>query len=746
MIGLSLSLMVGGGRRAAIRLLLIVAGVAAGTVFLLGALAIGPARDRADARVVERQGPVGAPPSDHRPALLWAAFQTSPSEIGGRGLEVVEVAATGPGAPRPLGAARTPAPGEVFVSPALGRLLESDRGRVYRLRFPGRIDGTLGRAVLHDPDELVAMVGMAPDRLAGATRITDWAAAQPPSEAQTGNTFNRRLVYLLAALAILIPIAVFVAASTRIGATMRERRFAAMRLVGATPRQVALAAATEAAAAAAVGGLAGLALALLLRTRAADVAVAGYSTFPADLSPPLWQIGLVLIATPVLAAAAALGSMRRVAVTPLGVRRRQVPGRPSARRLIPLAVAWVELAVAVQMGDRLTEDGKLAALGVGFAGVILGIVIAGPWLVGALASAVAGGARGPGALIAGRRLQASPATAFRAVGGAVLGVFAATAVLVYLPSHDRWAAAGDHVTTSVAPAPVDASVQVYRNGAPPAQADALAAHLAALPGVRSAAPAATLVGDGFSRDVLFAGCAEARRLLHQKLHCPGRGVLVDRTSHVGPVRVGDHISIAGVHTTVRGFLPDGLVGAVVPPSVMRSPRHPTAWYLDTDGSLATAQRIRAAQTASGLLGFVETAAPDTVSSTAEDPLRRQAELVVALMLSIAGCSLVVMMIEGVLERRRELAMLAAAGTRPGALRSAAALEILVPLAVASVASCLVGVLVTATLLRVRGIGLVVPWLALGELLAAAAVVGALVLALGLPVLGRAIRADNLRTE
>ena len=53
---------------------------------------------------------------------------------------------------------------------------------------------------------------------------------------------------------------------------------------------------------------------------------------------------------------------------------------------------------------------------------------------------------------------------------------------------------------------------------------------------------------------------------------------------------------------------------------------------------------------------------------------------------------------------------------------------------------------TATLLRARGISLVVPWLALGELLAAAAVVGALVLALGLPVLGRAIRADNLRTE
>jgi hypothetical protein len=45
---------------------------------------------------------------------------------------------------------------------------------------------------------------------------------------------------------------------------------------------------------------------------------------------------------------------------------------PRARRLVPLAASWGELAWAVQMGDRLTQDGKLAALGLGFAGVILG--------------------------------------------------------------------------------------------------------------------------------------------------------------------------------------------------------------------------------------------------------------------------------------------------------------------------------------------------------------------------------------
>ena len=47
-------------------------------------------------------------------------------------------------------------------------------------------------------------------------------------------------------------------------------------------------------------------------------------------------------------------------------------------------------------------------------------------------------------------------------------------------------------------------------------------------------------------------------------------------------------------------------------------------------------------------------------------------------------------------------MLAAAGTSPRDLRSSVALEIVIPLAVASIASCVIGVVVTATLLRVRG--------------------------------------------
>ncbi|MEP6642428.1 MAG: FtsX-like permease family protein, partial [Gaiellales bacterium] len=338
-----------------------------------------------------------------------------------------------------------------------------------------------------------------------------------------------------------------------------------------------------------------------------------------------------------------------------------------------------------------------------------------------------------------------PSTAFRAVGGAVLGVFAATAVLVYLPSHDRWLSQGDVVANYVAPPPVDATVDVYPNGAPQARSDALGARLAATPGVRMVLPGAMIEFKraGYGATAVFATCTDASVVLHQKLTCPAHGVLVSRTAQL---RVGDPIRIRGVRTTVGGFLPNAAVSAVVPPSVVAPPPHPETWLLQTNGSLATAQLVRSAQTASGLPGNVSTAADDAVPGTVRDPLRRQAELVVALMLSIAGCSLAVMMVEGIVERRRELAMLAAAGTRPRALRSSVALEIVIPLAVASIASCVIGVVVTATLLRVRGISLVVPWANLGQLLAVTVVVAAVVLALGLPMLGRVIRADSLRTE
>jgi hypothetical protein len=53
------------------------------------------------------------------------------------------------------------------------------------------------------------------------------------------------LILSVAALALLAPVLIFISTATRLSAARREQRFAAIRLVGATPRQISLIAAVE---------------------------------------------------------------------------------------------------------------------------------------------------------------------------------------------------------------------------------------------------------------------------------------------------------------------------------------------------------------------------------------------------------------------------------------------------------------------------------------------------------------------
>ena len=61
------------------------------------------------------------------------------------------------------------------------------------------------------------------------------------------------MVLSVAAAALLFPVLVFIGAATRLSAARREQRFAAMRLVGATPRQIATIATVESSVAAIAG-------------------------------------------------------------------------------------------------------------------------------------------------------------------------------------------------------------------------------------------------------------------------------------------------------------------------------------------------------------------------------------------------------------------------------------------------------------------------------------------------------------
>src|SRR5262249_57345143 len=113
------------------------------------------------------------------------------------------------------------------------------------------------------------------------------------------------------------------------------QRFAAMRLAGATRRQVSWLAAVESVVAGVAGAAAGFGIFVGLRIPVAGIPLIGQPFFPAELSLSPLDILAIAIGVPVAAAAAAMLALRRVRISPLGVTRRVTPQPPPPSRRLP---------------------------------------------------------------------------------------------------------------------------------------------------------------------------------------------------------------------------------------------------------------------------------------------------------------------------------------------------------------------------------------------------------------------------
>ena len=291
-----------------------------------------------------------------------------------------DVAATGASSPVPPGITHDPGPGQYYASPALAALLRSTPADQLADRYPGRLAGTIGDAALPSPDSLVIIIGHTPAQLAhtpGSVQVTSIATTVPgnfdapavnpkgldymPADAGIESS-GIDLILSVVALAMLAPVLIFIATATRLSAARREQRFAAMRLVGATRRQVSLLAATESTAAAVLGVAAGFGIFFLLRVPVAGIPFLGEPFFPADLSLSLPDILAVALGVPVAAAVAARLALRRVHISPLGVARRATPRPPRAWRVLPLLAGLAELGFfAVHGTPAIPGRGGLGA-------------------------------------------------------------------------------------------------------------------------------------------------------------------------------------------------------------------------------------------------------------------------------------------------------------------------------------------------------------------------------------------------
>jgi len=318
-LAIGLRLAAGGARRSWARLALVAAGVGIGVALLLTGLAVVPALKARDARERARE-PVGPSTEPNTPSYLLQA--ASIDRYQGRRLVRFRIAGVGVSPPRPPGLTRIPRPGEAAVSPGLARLLRSPDGALLRPRLDSRIVAIIGQAGLIWPNELIAYSGTPASEAGTASGFIPVTSFGHPEGPKGPMPVELKLVVLLAILGLLVPTLAFIAASSRVAAAVRERRLAAIRLVGATPAQTRLLAAIEGLPAALAGCLVGVALFFAFRPIAPTLAPDGHEFSASDLKPPVGQALATLIAVPLLAVAAGLVALRRVELSPLGLVRR----------------------------------------------------------------------------------------------------------------------------------------------------------------------------------------------------------------------------------------------------------------------------------------------------------------------------------------------------------------------------------------------------------------------------------------
>ncbi|MGW0903892.1 FtsX-like permease family protein [Streptomyces sp. NPDC002853] len=424
---------VGGGREGWTRTLLTAVGVGLGVALLLGAASVPNLlqhrEDRSVARSAEGQFS-GKKVERSDSTVLQRDLPTDfrDATVSGRVLR-----AEGAHPTLPPGLGKIPADGEMVVSPALRELLDSSDGALLKERFGEyRVTGTIGDAGLTNPRELYYYAGsdaLTPAK--GGHRVADFGYQEP------AEPLDPMLIVLvvLICVVLLTPVIIFIGTAVRFGGDRRDRRLAALRLVGADARSVRRIAAGEAL----CGALLGLALGGLffLGVRELIGTLEGWkiSAFPSDVVPLPGLAVLVLLTVPVTSVLVTLISLRAVSIEPLGVVRSTKPRKRRVwwRVVMPLLGLGILLAAGQVGGDMAPP---VFAIGAGATLTLVGLAVLLPWLVETSVTRLRGGGPVPWQL-ATRRLQLSSGTAARAVSGITVAVAGAIALqMLFVAMHD----------------------------------------------------------------------------------------------------------------------------------------------------------------------------------------------------------------------------------------------------------------------------------------------------------------------
>ena len=745
MIRLGLRLTLNGGREALVRLIILVFSVGLGAGLLLIAVSGLNAVNHQNARYAWLESSASVK-GDAAPEWWLVSADYYQGQVIGR----VDVAGTGATSPVPPGLPRLPGPGQYYASPALASLLRTLPRDELAARFPGTLAGLIGDAALPAPNSMIAVVGYTPAALShtpGAQKITA-ISVTPPNGCSTNSScligvgLNANaidLVLSVIALALLFPVLMFTGSATRLSAARREQRFAAMRLAGGTPRQVALIACVESFVAALAGTLAGFGLFFLLRTPVASIPFTGAPFFPSDLSLSLVDVLAVGLGVPVAAAVVALLALRRVNISPLGVTRRVTPKAPGRWRMFPLLAGLAFLGWFVVHGRPHGTGSQIQAFVPAFALVMIGLVLIGPWLTMVGARVAARRTSRPAALIAARRLGDNPKAAFRAVSGLTLALFITTVAVASITTINAYGS-GIHPSPAARDTLIDQPFNV--GAAVPSVPASLLARLDATPGVTGAMviyedPRGQLIPARFvglptpQFGALEAGLVSCAQL--------------DRIRVLGRCQAGAEAALFPVWVSAGSTSS----ATVWPAATLPSRLGALGVVVGTDGTAAAVETARTTLDNAYPYGqppttIGEMAAQDSSRNTQYQQL---ADVVILTALPIAGCTLAASLAGGLADRRRPFSLLRLTGVPLGMLRRVVALESAVPLLAVAVVSIGAGFGAAALFLRAQ-MGYLMSWpdVEYYVMTAAGIILSLVIIAATFPLLARITGPDVARNE
>ncbi|WP_433304656.1 hypothetical protein ACQP2F_15725 [Actinoplanes sp. CA-030573] len=589
---------------------------------------------------------------------------------------------------------------------------------------------------------------------------------------------QQRDLALVVVLYLALPVVALLGSVTRLSSGVRDRRLAALHLLGVSRRRTVRIVAAEAGLLATTGAIAGTVLyAYAVRLALLDVDEHWRRWFGGThLWPSVAGWAVVVAGVPVLSMAVSLAPIGGIVKSPLAVRRAVVPARPGWWRLIPFgAGAAILFVVAVRPLKQDMEISRAHFLvfcaGVILLGLALPLVI--PIAVRLTGDVAAGRARRASMLLAARRLQQESATTTRLV--AVMAVTialvcAASCVLVTYEATPQYLAARRAATTGPQAAElstdgpgVDLSRIHVVGGVHAAVARYYAVQRACTPTEQTAHPVGWGSGCG---NLLVGTCADL-----EAFNGPAPGCRDDQPAWLStagqpppPLTPTARLvhSPAGPFTAAgETFLALPRVGRIDLQAV-----HDGSWALDAQlfVPVATAGLDRflpkpdvwtvLLDSGTDAITRLERAVGPSVSVQPEDI--SELEVVAgyrAVTYGLAGAIVIVCLLallvtgaDAAVQRRRYLAGLAIVGVNPRVLYFSHLLHTAAPLTAAIPTATGTGLLIGVAYLAMAGQRTATPWSTAGVVGVAALVAGALIAVATAAGLGGRVRPADLRHE